>query len=102
MKHDMKWENPPAPKRGRNQSTEHKLIAGKLRSRPGEWARIAEYPSAHSAYTFANRVRQGKAKAFEPAGTFEAAAQSHEGGGAVWARYVGGGTVDHWAGTTDG
>lgn len=89
----MKWEEPPAPRRGAQQSGEHKRIAASLRSRPGKWARIAEYPAPHSAYAFANRVRQGKLSSFRPAGAFEARAAASDSGGTVWVRYVGGETA---------
>lgn len=86
----MVWENPPERKRGRVESGRWRTTAGELRKHPGRWAKIAQYPSSHSAYSLADRVRHGRLKSFEPGGAFEARAAAEPGGGSVWARYTGG------------
>lgn len=85
----MKWENPPPSRRGVYSAEKWHQAAVELRQWPGRWGRIAEYPRSHTAYTVAHRVRNAGLKAFRPAGAFEARAQAQDGGGVVWARYVG-------------
>ena len=72
------WENPPA------RNTKHDLygIAGALRSKPGEWARMPE----DMPVPYATRIKRGSLRSFEPAGSFEARTVQ----GVVYARYVGG------------
>lgn len=75
------WEDPP-PKRW-------SLIAAELRSRPGEWALVAE--NATTATT--TYINQGRITAFRPAGAFEARSvldPRTRRAAKVFARYVGG------------
>lgn len=56
--------------------------------RPGEWARVFDAASINSAKTLAYRLRSRKAA--KPDGTWEFATREQpEGGGAVYARYMG-------------
>lgn len=90
----MKWETPPdAP----NRRDTPKRIAEALRSKPGTWARVREYPTASptsmensGAQQFAYIINSGNTPAFQPAGSFEAVARRVDDNTAgVWARYVG-------------
>lgn len=79
----------PLPeKRRRAEALDHAKIAEKLRLRPGEWARIAQYDSPASAYATAWRIKAGSA-AYAPKGAFEAESRTDGTKGQVWARYVG-------------
>ncbi|MGP3685714.1 hypothetical protein ACTVZO_13530 [Streptomyces sp. IBSNAI002] len=61
-----------------------------LRERPGDWAHISDHDLKTQAANLAYRIRQGKIRAFRPAGAFEATSRkTGESSGAVWARYVG-------------
>ncbi len=59
--------------------------AEKLRSHPRQWARITTRNSKSGASGMANHISNGRLRAFQPAGTFEATARGLD----VWARYIG-------------
>ncbi|MER7507985.1 hypothetical protein ABTX82_06400 [Streptomyces lavendulae] len=70
--------------------TDAGLTARALRERPGDWAHISDHDLKSRAANLAYRIRQGKIRAFRPAGAFEATSRkTGEASGAVWARYVG-------------
>jgi hypothetical protein len=70
------WEDPPRTK-PRN---DWGKIAETLRANPGKWAVIETASTAYCAF-----IRQGRTKAFQPAGSFEATLQNHK----LYARYIG-------------
>lgn len=79
----------PLPARA-ERYTRHPPIAAALRERPGEWARVAEYATAHGARHMAYMVRSGTLRAYEPAGAFEGQYRADGSAWALWARYTGG------------
>jgi hypothetical protein len=83
---DVVWEAPPPsqPRKGGRSATAWQEHAQLLRSRPGEWARIADRDNSAVAKSMASQIRLGIIPAFEPIGAFEA---THR-GGRVYARYV--------------
>lgn len=89
MTSSIQWETPPAPRRGR-EVQDHSAFAETLRSRPSQWARDPRvFPSKSTAYTAAASICHGRAKAFRPAGTFEAVTRTIDGESVVYARFVG-------------
>lgn len=80
------WEKPPPPG---NRSRRFAQIATILRSRPGEWARIADYQAPSSAGQLVMRVNRALNKHWEPAGAFQATYRTIDGRTNVYARYVG-------------
>jgi hypothetical protein len=65
-------------------------VAELLASNPGAWARIAAAEKLPQASALAHRINRGRSRAFEPGGSYEAEARPDgNGGGLVWARYVG-------------
>ena len=88
----IRWEEPPAEHGNARPKppSKYQPIADALRSRPGEWALIADRRTAGSAGGFAHRVRSG-AKPFEPARSFEVKVVGPASGplSKVYARYVG-------------
>lgn len=85
---ELKWEDPPANLQARNRR-DWNTIANGLRSRPNEWAVVAENVSASTG----THIRHGRLTAFAPAGAYEArvsGARSEDGRASkVYARYVG-------------
>lgn len=71
--------------------TKHAPIAAELREHPGQWARIARYAQASTAQQVAYKIRHAHLKSYAPAGAYEAEWRREGAGGAVWARYAGGG-----------
>lgn len=84
----IRFEEPPA-KQGSPKKTKHQKIAEKLTKRPGDWALVASYNTAASMNSMAHLIRNGKAKAYAPAGDFEAVARTVGSKHRVYARYVG-------------
>jgi hypothetical protein len=88
------WEVPPEPVRqatgGAQVSQEWLDVAQLLTDNPLQWAKVAEAEKQAQASALAHRINKGLTKAFEPAGSFEAQSRpSGNGGGYVWARFVG-------------
>lgn len=79
----VKFQDPP-PSMERTHG-KHYAIAAELKSRPGEWALIAEATSP-SVVTY---ITRGLGSAYTPAGSFEAVSRLAEGHRDVYARYVG-------------
>lgn len=76
------------PKKRR--AVQHAEVAAELRTQPGEWTVVGEWPSTTSAESTALRIRTAyQAPMYEPAGAFEARTQRTEFGCEVVARYVG-------------
>ena len=92
---EFEWvEAPPEAERnasgGAQVSEEWLEVARALSDHPGAWARIAAAEKLPQASALAHRINTGRSRAFEPAHSFEAEARSDgNGGGLVWARYVG-------------
>lgn len=84
------WEDPPLTARGGSANSNHGAIAKALKDNPGAWARIGTYASPGSCGSMVVYVKKGLAKAYEPAGTFEAVSRSMDGQYHLFARYVGG------------
>jgi hypothetical protein len=85
----MIWEAPPASLQTRNRHNWQE-IADLLKSKPGQWAVVAEDVSASTG----THIRHGRLTAFVPAGAFEArvaGARDTDAGRAnkVYARFVG-------------
>lgn len=94
---DLIWEEPPAAHRshkspGSRPRFRYAPQAQELRSRPNEWARVAELTSASLAGNAAADARNG-VRGFAPRGDFEAVARTvHSDDGTrfyLYARYVG-------------
>jgi hypothetical protein len=94
----FEWgELPEKPKRtggaGRAVSERWQKVASLLRDNSGEWAKVAEHEKDTTAANHAARVRNGKSRAFVPAGHYQAvtrpAGTEDEPTYAVWVRHVG-------------
>jgi hypothetical protein len=86
MNPDFVWSAPPPTvKKGRPASEKWNEIASALKSRPNEWAVVAEDVSP----TTAALIRNGQLKAFSE-GTWEAVSRGNVGSRAkqIYARYV--------------
>lgn len=91
---ELTWEEPPEAERnpsgGAQVSEEWKAVAELLAQNPQQWARIAQAEKFPQASALAHRINKGRSRAFEPAGAYEAEARRDgNGGGFVWARYLG-------------
>jgi hypothetical protein len=80
----FEWEDPPPPRPGGNRASQAQQLAARLRTKPGEWARIGEYLRPSSAQQRARDISHGIPRAFQPRGAYEARVS----GGKVWARYT--------------
>jgi hypothetical protein len=76
MSDAITWEQPPG--KDRQNWAE---IAEALRANPDRWAKIESASTAYCSF-----IKQGRTKAFQPAGSFEARLR----GGKVYARFIGG------------
>jgi hypothetical protein len=83
---EITFEAPPSPRRG---DARHGSIAAQLRDWPDRWARVAAYSTPHGAWNTAYAIRNGRLRAYEPAGSFEAAARTVDGVHVVYVRYMG-------------
>lgn len=84
---NFRWEEPPKKRSGRNAKAYKD--AKRLASRPGKWARIADYKTYQSAATRAYAIRNGEIKAWNDVGTFEAKVrQVSDSEFGLWARCV--------------
>jgi len=70
------WEEPPRT----TPRNDWGKIAEALRANPGKWAKLETASTAYCAF-----IKQGKTKAFQPAGSFEATLQNR----VLYARYIG-------------
>jgi len=91
---ELNWETPPEKEfvtsGGAQVSEEWLQVAEVLAAHPQEWARIASAEKLPQASALAHRINKGRSRAFEPAGSYEAEARTDgNGGGLVWARFVG-------------
>lgn len=72
---------------------DHEVVAVLLKSQPGVWMEVGEYPATTTADGTAYRIRTGRrAPMYQPTGAFEARLKPTELGTLVEARYVGGGS----------
>jgi hypothetical protein len=85
---DLTWEEPPPAKQ-----RSFAGVGDALRARPGQWARIAEYPGRPVASMLVVRIRTGAVRYWQPAGSFEAVSRTVDDKTCVFARYVGDGEV---------
>lgn len=84
---DVVWEDPPQAAVGTY--CKHSPIADKLRTRKGEWGRVAVCATATKARVMASSIRRGVSKAYEPRGDFDATHRFVDGEYRVYARYLG-------------
>lgn len=84
---DVTWEDPPQDSRGNGIS--HKAIAAILKTKPGTWARVADYRSSQSAGSTALMIRKGNVASYQPSGAFQAKARTVAGVHYVYARWIG-------------
>jgi hypothetical protein len=88
---ELKWEEPPhADQRRPGGAKRHAEVAAQLKSRPGEWARVAAFDKDTRSRTYAHYIRRGGLAAYRPDGSFEAVSRTVDGEYRVYARYVGG------------
>lgn len=82
----LEKKTPPAQP-GRPASAKWQEVADNLRANPDEWFVVARNVSP----TTSHLIRNGKLKAFAPAGYFESVTRENKGNkaGEVYARYVG-------------
>lgn len=86
MEPEIVWEDPPtANVKGESRWAQ---LLEPLRSRPGVWARFRLYPSSSAASSASQYLRNRPPASF-PKGKWEIRAGKFEGGGALWARYLG-------------
>jgi hypothetical protein len=85
------WENPPPPTNG--QHVDGAALAAQLKSAPGRWARVRQYPNdaggKSTAHSYTGHVRNGQARWARPAGSFEATVRVVGDARVVYVRYVG-------------
>ncbi|MGW1998390.1 hypothetical protein [Embleya sp. NPDC001921] len=86
MKSSIRFEEPPASKRSSNPTI---AIAAALKARPNEWAIVHVAAASALANNKATQIRAGRARAFTPAGAFEAKTRVVDGEYRVYARFVG-------------
>jgi hypothetical protein len=94
----IEWKDPPPEDRPSNWATRHarKAIAAELRQNPGDWA-IVTRSTRSNGYTVAQKIREGVAEHWRPAGAFEARYVVDTDDplrGAVYVRFVGHETED--------
>lgn len=84
---EIVFKDPPPAKSSRR--TDHSLIATTLREHPGEWALVLR---KHKNNGVVGTIKNGHARAYRPAGSFEATAREADTTPPSWdiyARYVG-------------
>jgi hypothetical protein len=89
----VEWKEPPRPPRYKAPRQRWLDIADRLRANPEEWALIAKDVNPSTV----THIRQGRIKAFEPAGAYEASGhgRTDRGGTAeLYARYIGDAPVE--------
>jgi hypothetical protein len=82
----FRWEEPPVT-RGR-EPRDWTAVLGRLKDRPGEWARVAETDTANNAAATAYSIRHGNYSGIRP-NQYDAVSRSVEGRFCVYARWVG-------------
>lgn len=80
---ELVFEDPPAPRRT---NPVNESVAEALRNRPGKWAKVGAFPTAH---TLAANIKRGRPKEFAPAGAFEAVSRKIGDEFFLYVRYVG-------------
>lgn len=83
----VEWQTPPPPRL--SNGVRWLSEADELRTRPGEWARITDGRSPHSARSMVWQINSGALVAFRPAGDYEGCARD----GTVFARWLGDGEL---------
>ncbi|WP_439947254.1 hypothetical protein [Streptomyces sp. BBFR109] len=87
---NQEQEQAVGPRARNRRNVNHHEVAAELRSRPGEWLLVGEWPSRAGAESATLRIRTAyQARMYEPAGAFEARTELTEMGAKVEARYVG-------------
>lgn len=84
----LRWEKPPTSGPLDARRFDSHAVAADLKSRPGEWAVVAENPGNAGLSTRIKDARQ--MAAFAPAGSFQACHRTVNGVKTIYARYVGG------------
>jgi hypothetical protein len=87
----IRWEDPKPSLQRRERSapwSRYRAVAAELRTQPGRWAVIDEFPGRNRT-TLATHIRRGAIDCFTPAGDFDAVARQVFGHTAIYARYVG-------------
>jgi hypothetical protein len=83
----IQWEEPPQSQTGGGKYDE---LAEELRRNPGRWAKLGTYDTGQAA-----NIRDGRLRAFRPAGAFEAVSRNGRTDGEgrrqadIYVRYVG-------------
>lgn len=90
------WEEPPPPTASNGMPTRWAPRLEPLKARPGQWARVLDYMSRHSAYgvrRYLRGMRRHQPANVDPSEWEFAARRMPEDSEwwALWARYVGGG-----------
>ncbi|MYX36749.1 MULTISPECIES: hypothetical protein [unclassified Streptomyces] len=85
---------PGGAARGPRPTLDHADIATQLEAHSTEWGKVAAAKTPAAAYSLAQRIKTAHFQAYEPAGSFEAAARTIQARGAkpefhVYTRYVG-------------
>lgn len=84
----LKFQDPPPDAKGAARKSKWREISDELRSRPGDWALVAE----HVAMSMVTMIKNGRIAGM-PAGEFEAVGRNSDTPARrcdVYARYVGG------------
>lgn len=84
------WEDPPGIHRsygGRPLQWPSRLLP--VRECPGVWAKVRTYPSPTSASSRASELRNGRVPGVDPAEWEFTSRATDDGGGAVYARFMG-------------
>ncbi|MFB6963246.1 hypothetical protein ACFCYB_41430 [Streptomyces sp. NPDC056309] len=69
---------------------DHQAVAANSQQTPGAWILAALYDGRMTGQSVARMIRNGTMAAYRPAGSFDAYEAMHDGGSAVWVRYVAG------------
>lgn len=91
MSAEVEWADPPPDPR-RSSSAEGKRyteFAGTLKANPGRWARFPYDYSDGGACVAQQKIKNGRAEYWRPAGSFEATTRQIDGRRVVFVRYVG-------------
>lgn len=84
------WEEPPRIGPGGANKGKWLEALTPVMERPGQWARVRDFDTPLKASTAAGNLRRtGPKGAMTPPGKWQFASCAIEGGGAVYARYIG-------------